>query len=109
MWRCAVRPQFFVKLIVKKLESADLPRKSPLCFHLGEPTMRSMKAAYLLGSAIGAVLVGGQVQASDTVSYTYDALGRLVAVSTSGGVNNGISVATGYDPAGNRSSYNVSG
>jgi YD repeat-containing protein len=48
-------------------------------------------------------------QAGETVTYTYDALGRLVATQSSGSVNNGVSTSVGYDPAGNRSTYTVSG
>ena len=71
--------------------------------------MRSSKIPYLLGTAIGVLLLEGPGQASDSVVYTYDALGRLVAVSTAGTVNNGLSVVTSYDPAGNRTNYTVSG
>jgi hypothetical protein len=42
--------------------------------------------------------------ASETITYAYDALGRLVAVSRSGTVNNGASASYGYDPANNRTS-----
>jgi YD repeat-containing protein len=63
------------------------------------------KTAHLLGSAVGILAIHGHAAASDTVTYTYDALGRLVAVSTSGGPNNGQTVSTAYDPAGNRASY----
>ena len=44
-------------------------------------------------------------QAGVTTTYTYDALGRLVAVSTSGDVNNGLGTSINYDSAGNRTSY----
>lgn len=60
----------------------------------------------------GALLFGLLVNvghASETVTYTYDALGRLVATSHSGGVNNGLQTGVSYDPAGNRSNYTVSG
>ncbi|HEX8526166.1 Ig-like domain-containing protein [Allosphingosinicella sp.] len=67
------------------------------------------KAAYLLSAAAGALALAGESRASETVTYSYDALGRLVGVSTSGGPNNGLTVGTGYDPAGNRSTYSVSG
>lgn len=43
--------------------------------------------------------------AQETVTYSYDALGRLVATSVSGGPNSGMSTATGFDEAGNRTSY----
>lgn len=60
----------------------------------------------LLASAV--LIAPAAASAGETVTYTYDALGRLVATSTSGGPNNLLSVATGYDPAGNRCQYNVS-
>jgi hypothetical protein len=68
--------------------------------------MRS-KTSYLLGAAAGALAAGAAAQASETVAYSYDALGRLVAVSTSGGPNNGKGIGTCYDRAGNRTSYTV--
>jgi len=49
------------------------------------------------------VLVGtAPAAASETITYTYDALGRLVTVSRSGTVNNGASANYTYDPANNR-------
>lgn len=39
---------------------------------------------------------------ADTVTYSYDALGRLVASSTTGGPLNGKTSSTEYDEAGNR-------
>lgn len=47
--------------------------------------------------------------ASSTTAYTYDALGRLVQVSTAGTVNNGVQMSTTYDAADNRVSYQVTG
>lgn len=46
-------------------------------------------------------------QAGVTTSYTYDALGRLIATSTSGDVNNGLTKTISYDPAGNRQTYSI--
>ncbi len=46
---------------------------------------------------------------AETRTYTYDALGRLMATSSTGTVNNGISNSIAYDPAGNRTSYAVTG
>lgn len=63
------------------------------------------KPVFLLGAAAGAFVFQGGAQASDTTTYTYDPLGRLVAISTTGGPNNGLSIGTGYDPAGNRTTY----
>jgi YD repeat-containing protein len=55
------------------------------------------------------LLLGASAQASETITYTYDALGRLVAVARSGSVNNGASSAYGYDPANNRTNVTVTG
>lgn len=45
----------------------------------------------------------------ETVTYTYDPLGRLVGISRSGTVNNGQNTTIDYDPAGNRSGVVVTG
>ena len=57
------------------------------------------------GTWLIAALAVPAAAAGETVTYTYDALGRLTAVSTAGGPNGGAAAATGYDPAGNRTSY----
>lgn len=61
----------------------------------------------LLAGSVAASAAAGQ--ASETIVYSYDALGRLTATSSSGTVNSGISTSVGYDPAGNRSTYTVTG
>jgi RHS repeat-associated protein len=45
--------------------------------------------------------------ASETLTYTYDARGRLVKVARSGTVNNGVSACYAYDKADNRSNVTV--
>lgn len=47
--------------------------------------------------------------ASETVTYTYDELGRLVRTSQTGSVNNGVVTDIDYDAAGNRTDYDVTG
>jgi hypothetical protein len=47
--------------------------------------------------------------AQETTTYTYDALGRLVTASQSGGPSAGTSTALTYDPAGNRTNVTVAG
>jgi uncharacterized protein RhaS with RHS repeats len=47
--------------------------------------------------------------ASETVTYTYDALGRLVTVAHSGSVNNGQQTTYGYDSADNRTNVTTTG
>jgi YD repeat-containing protein len=45
----------------------------------------------------------------ETVTYSYDALGRVVSVSHAGGDNNGMTNSLSYDAAGNRTNYTVIG
>lgn len=56
---------------------------------------------------VASVAVPAAAPASETRDYTYDALGRLTAISVSGGPNGNMEVTTSYDPAGNRSNYSV--
>lgn len=66
-------------------------------------------AAYVIVTVVGACVVHAGGLASETVYYSYDPLGRLVRVTTSGGANKGLTVTTDYDPAGNRSNYGATG
>jgi Bacterial cadherin-like domain len=66
------------------------------------------KAVYFLGAAASAVALGGAGRASETQTYSYDALGRLVSVQYSGSVNNNQAHSLCYDPAGNRTLYKSS-
>ena len=59
--------------------------------------MRALAAFFILGS-----IVAAPAAATETITYTYDALGRLVSVTRSGTVNNGASASYSYDPANNR-------
>lgn len=47
--------------------------------------------------------------AAETITYTYDAKGRLVAVVHSGTVNNGVNVTYQHDHADNRNRVVVTG
>lgn len=67
-----------------------------------------MRRGYWLWLTASAVAVAGAARASETVTYSYDALGRLTASSSSGTVNNGATSTIGYDAAGNRSIYAAS-
>ncbi len=67
------------------------------------------RGGWLLAMASsGAIATASSASAQDATSYTYDALGRLITTSVSGGPNNAINAATCFDPAGNRSHYIVS-
>lgn len=62
-------------------------------------------------SLIAAVLASVSVPAlaSETIAYSYDALGRLTAVARSGTVNNGVRTDYQLDPAGNRTRLTTAG
>ncbi|HEV2818542.1 MAG TPA: hypothetical protein VGW40_15120 [Allosphingosinicella sp.] len=45
--------------------------------------------------------------ASETITYTYDARGRLVKVVRAGSVNNNVTANYSYDKADNRTNVNV--
>lgn len=67
------------------------------------------KTIWLLAAAASTVALGAGGQASETITYKYDALGRLVETRSTGDVNNNVTMGTTYDPAGNRTNYNVTG
>ncbi|HEX8307793.1 MAG TPA: Calx-beta domain-containing protein [Allosphingosinicella sp.] len=67
--------------------------------------MRRLGRYSLAGSVLA---LASAAVASETVTYSYDALGRLTASSSSGTVNNGVTASIGYDAAGNRSIYAAS-
>jgi hypothetical protein len=57
--------------------------------------------------AAAALAVTAAAVASETVTYTYDARGRLVKVERSGTVNNGVKAEYVYDKGDNRTNVNV--
>ncbi|HET7575612.1 MAG TPA: Calx-beta domain-containing protein [Sphingomicrobium sp.] len=63
-------------------------------------------SALLLAAA--ALSLAGPALAGETLTYTYDALGRLVKVSHSGTVNSNTNACFAYDPADNRDNVTVS-
>jgi YD repeat-containing protein len=63
---------------------------------------RLFLASTSLAATTCAMMVSAQ---SSTETYTYDALGRLVRVVTTGGQNNAETQSICYDPAGNRTEY----
>lgn len=68
-----------------------------------------MKRAARLLLATSSFALAGAALGNETVTYSYDALGRLTATTSAGTVNNGVATGIAYDPAGNRSTYTVSG
>ena len=59
---------------------------------------------------IGALIaVAGVASASETITYSYDAKGRLILVQHSGSVNNNVIANYTYDAADNRKNLKVTG
>jgi YD repeat-containing protein len=67
--------------------------------------MRNPTALIVLGS----LFVSAVAVAAETLSYRYDARGRLVKVERSGGPKSGAITNYSYDKANNRTNKNVSG
>lgn len=59
-------------------------------------------------AAMVSLLSAGPAGASETRTYVYDPLGRLVVVNHAGTVNNGATACYSYDPASNRSNVTAS-
>jgi Spy/CpxP family protein refolding chaperone len=70
--------------------------------------MRARNTILMAGAALAAAAAAAAL-ASETLSYSYDARGRLVRVDHSGSVNNGAVANYSYDKADNRTLKNVSG
>lgn len=61
----------------------------------------------LLGCALAVLPVAAQ--ATETVTYTYDAKGRLVKVVHTGTINNNLTTTYGHDKADNRTNVTTTG
>lgn len=72
--------------------------------------MRRFSKIELIATAALLAAAGvAAANASETVTYTYDAKGRLVKVEHSGSVNNNVVANYSFDKADNRTNVNVSG
>jgi predicted nicotinamide N-methyase len=74
--------------------------------------LRMLRAALVLGAgpAIAAIAsASSPAGASETISYSYDARGRLIQVSHSGTVNNGVVTSYSHDHANNRTNKTTTG
>ena len=60
-----------------------------------------------LALATSAIAWASAAEAGETVTYSYDSLGRLVRVERAGTVNNGVKAQYSYDPADNRANVAV--
>jgi hypothetical protein len=68
--------------------------------------MRAFGIAIL---GISFAVVPLQASASETITYTYDAKGRLIKVERTGTVNNGVKAEYTHDKADNRKNLKVTG
>jgi hypothetical protein len=66
--------------------------------------MTTIEKAVLVLAALG---VAAAAVASETITYTYDARGRLTKVVRTGTVNNNVSATYTLDKADNRTNVNV--
>lgn len=71
-------------------------------------TRKLLIGAALATTAAGA-LAAGIAAAAETITYSYDAKGRLVKVEHAGTVNNNVVANYSYDHADNRATLNVTG
>ena len=70
----------------------------------------SMRSALLtFGALVTGISIPAQVVATETVTYTYDAKGRLVKVVRSGTINNGVTTEYTHDKADNRKKVTTTG
>lgn len=70
--------------------------------------MKNVRTGAVIGLAALTGLAAAAL-ASETVTYSYDARGRLVAVKHSGTVNNNVQASYSYDKADNRTNKTVTG
>lgn len=70
-----------------------------------------MRRSLLLRGVTAALIsaAAAMALASETINYSYDARGRVVAVSHSGTVNNNVVANYSYDKADNRTNKTVTG
>lgn len=60
-----------------------------------------------LSAAVCLLFIPSAANAAETTTYTYDALGRLVGTTTSGGPVSGTVTSTTFDNVDNRTNYSV--
>lgn len=68
-----------------------------------------MRQRLIACGIVGATLFATVALASETITYIYDAKGRLVEVKRSGTVNNNVKAQYQYDKAHNRTRVIVTG
>jgi YD repeat-containing protein len=67
------------------------------------------KFTFILLAAITGLTVTAAAHAAETITYTYDAKGRLVKVVRTGTVNNNVQTTYDHDKADNRKKVTTTG
>ncbi len=73
------------------------------------PNALSLKAGILAALAAVTVVVPSASHAGETITYKYDAKGRLIKAERTGTVNNGITTEYTHDKADNRTRLKTTG
>jgi YD repeat-containing protein len=68
-----------------------------------------MRRTILLLAVSASAFIEASAEAAETISYSYDARGRVVQVSHYGTVNNGVTTTYSYDKANNRTNKTTTG
>lgn len=68
-----------------------------------------MRSIEKIAFALSALAVAAAAVAAETITYGYDARGRLVQVQHNGSVNNNVATNYAYDKADNRTLKNTTG
>jgi len=63
----------------------------------------------IVAGAAVALFVSSAALAGETISYSYDARGRLTQVARTGSINNGVTTSYAYDKAHNRVTKTTTG
>lgn len=71
--------------------------------------VRNLLVGTSLAAVMAAVAIPSPALCSETITYTYDAKGRLVKVERSGSVNNGVQTTYSHDKADNRKNVKTTG
>lgn len=69
----------------------------------------SLKTTIIAAASISGLLGAVAASATETITYTYDARGRLIQVNHSGSVNNGVQTTYAQDKVDNRTNVTTTG
>lgn len=68
-----------------------------------------MRAFVQISLVVALIAMPSLASAAETITYVYDARGRIVQVTRTGTVNNGVTTTYTYDKAGNRTAKTTTG